>query len=86
MGNPKGVKKVRSTAPAIASAEILSVGVVVHQAARDDGAILVAEVYRVAGVEGTFHAGDPGREQAGALVDDRVDRALAWPRPCDTRR
>jgi len=50
--------------------------VVVHQAARDDGAVLVAEVDRVTGVEGSVDAGDAGRQQAGAPGDHGLDRAV----------
>jgi hypothetical protein len=50
--------------------------VIVHQAARDDRAVLVAEVDRVAGVEGALDAGDAGREQAGAPFHDGLDRAV----------
>src|SRR5271166_2012292 len=51
-------------------------GVVVHQAAGYHQAILVGEVYRVAGVEDTLDADDAGREQGGAAADHRFDRAL----------
>ena len=50
--------------------------VIVHQAARDDRAVLVAEVDRVAGVEGALDAGDAGRQQAGAPFHDGLDRPL----------
>jgi hypothetical protein len=50
--------------------------VVVHQAARDDRAVLVAEVDRVAGVEGALDAGDAGRQQAGVPLHDGLDRAV----------
>jgi len=50
--------------------------VVVHQAAGDDRAVLVGEVYRVAGIEDPLDADDPGREQGGAAAHHRFDRAL----------
>ena len=50
--------------------------VIVHQAARDDRAVLVAEVDRVAGVEAALDAGDAGRQQAGAPLHDGLDRAV----------
>ena len=57
----------------------ISVGVVVHQAARDDRAVLVAQVHRVAGVERALDAGDAGRQQAGAPGHHGLHRAVVQP-------
>jgi pyrimidine oxygenase len=49
--------------------------VVVHQAPPNHPAVLVTQIHRVASLEAAVHAGDAGREQRGAALHYRLDRA-----------